>query len=85
MKLLVVISLLFVLTERNFARNSWRVTNARQGIKTPSMRTNVLPATLRKNLSSKGLSQYNKIKQRTLSGKSLSSKNLSSKKRPRQG
>ena len=84
MKLLIVVALFFVLTERNFARNTWRGTNARQGIKTPSMRTNVLPATLRRNLPSKGLKQYNKIKQRTLGGKSLSSKYLSSKKRSRQ-
>merc|ERR1719154_85069 len=84
MKLLVVIALLFVLTEINFARNTWRGTNARQGIKTPSMRRNALPTTLRRNLSSRSLNQHNKIKQRTLGGKSLSSKYLSSKKRPRQ-
>merc|ERR1719154_59187 len=84
MKLLVVIALLSVLTERNFARNTWRGTNVRQGIKTPSMRRNALPTTLRRNLSSRSLNQHNKIKQRTLGGKGLSSKYLSSKKRPRQ-
>ena len=84
MKLLVVITLFFVLTETNFARSSnpWRG-NVRQGIKTPSMRTNASPSTSRRTLFSKTLKQNSQIKQRTLGGQSLSSRKLSSRGRQR--
>ena len=75
MKLLVVIALLFVLTETNFARRfNTRRGDVRQGIKSPSRRTNAFPSTSWRSSYSKSLNQQNRqIQQKTLGVKSLSS------------